>query len=845
MCKKLIAKKNNKQRFPLYNKKPWVMKPAAMKGLENGTLDVCKNGTENKEVEKDTHTILGGRLTKASKNAKAPIPIQEKKLKPQNVYDENGIKIDSDMCHQCQRNDKGRVVRCTKCKTKRFCIPCIGNWYPQMTEEHIVQACPVCLQNCNCTSCLRMEGRMKARMRDCFVISREKYIKHSKYLLMTILPFLKQLNQEQIIEKEVEAKLQGVSASEVEIQTASYEKYDCIFCDYCKASIVDFHRSCPECAYDLCLTCCREVRAGNLKCCEDVVIEYVNRGYDYVYGGKFLAESCSKIRRNKVNDLSEKTRGTGVPACLETTSESESPELQPDINKAEWKGNDNGSLSCPPSKYKGCGGALLELKSILSDGWVSKLLKEAELAVTNLENDKLPHTSNGCSCSGSVHGGEFGSNLRKCAARESGNDNNLYCPDARDIQHGDLEHFQWHWALGEPIIVRSSLETTPGLSWEPMGIWRAVRQIHNKKYSKTSTLSDVKAIDCLNWLEVEANLHQFFKGYSKCQFDELEWPVMLKLKGSLHTSRFEKQLPRHGAEFIRALPFKEYTHPRKGVLNLANKFPKRTLMPNMGPKTYIAYGYVEELGRGDSVTKLHCDMSDVVNILVHTAEVAVPIQKCKGISKLKGQHFAQDQEEIFGVEAKDIERVDGSEIKKLHDDSRVVEGSELPIRGALWDIFRREDVPKLQEYLRRHYQEFRHIHCNPLKQVIHPIHDQTFYLTEEHKRKLKEEYGIEAWTFVQNLGEAVFIPAGCPHQVRNLKSCIKVALDFVSPENVGECIRLAGELRILPQNHMAKVDKLEVKKMILYAVKKAISSLKPEEQNDWSDTSSDTEPEPA
>lgn len=29
--------------------------------------------------------------------------------------------------------------------------------------------------------------------------------------------------------------------------------------------------------------------------------------------------------------------------------------------------------------------------------------------------------------------------------------------------------------------------------------------------------------------------------------------------------------------------------------------------------------------------------------------------------------------------------------------------------------------------------------------------------------------GIEPWTFVQELGEAVFIPAGCPHQVRNLK----------------------------------------------------------------------------
>jgi hypothetical protein len=29
--------------------------------------------------------------------------------------------------------------------------------------------------------------------------------------------------------------------------------------------------------------------------------------------------------------------------------------------------------------------------------------------------------------------------------------------------------------------------------------------------------------------------------------------------------------------------------------------------------------------------------------------------------------------------------------------------------------------------------------------------------------------GVEPWTFEQYLGEAVFIPAGCPHQVRNRK----------------------------------------------------------------------------
>lgn len=29
--------------------------------------------------------------------------------------------------------------------------------------------------------------------------------------------------------------------------------------------------------------------------------------------------------------------------------------------------------------------------------------------------------------------------------------------------------------------------------------------------------------------------------------------------------------------------------------------------------------------------------------------------------------------------------------------------------------------------------------------------------------------GVEPWTFKQRLGDAVFIPAGCPYQVRNFQ----------------------------------------------------------------------------
>lgn len=87
---------------------------------------------------------------------------------------------------------------------------------------------------------------------------------------------------------------------------------------------------------------------------------------------------------------------------------------------------------------------------------------------------------------------------------------------------------------------------------------------------------------------------------------------MLKLKDWPPSDKFDDLLPRHCDEFITALPFPEYTDPRVGFLNLAVKVPANILKPDLGPKTYIAYGLKEELGRGDSVTRLHCDMSDAV-----------------------------------------------------------------------------------------------------------------------------------------------------------------------------------------------------------------------------------------
>ncbi|KAF2322083.1 hypothetical protein GH714_006418 [Hevea brasiliensis] len=166
-----------------------------------------------------------------------------------------------------------------------------------------------------------------------------------------------------------------------------------------------------------------------------------------------------------------------------------------------------------------------------------------------------------------------------------------------DIQEvEELFHFQKHWVKGEPVIVRDALEVTTHLSWEPMVMWRALCE--NVDPETRANMSEVKAIDCLASCEVEISTCQFFKGYTEGRRYENFWPEMLKLKDWPPSDKFEDLLPRHCDEFISALPFQEYSDPKAGILNLAVKFPPDLLKPDMGPKTYIAYGTTEELGRG-------------------------------------------------------------------------------------------------------------------------------------------------------------------------------------------------------------------------------------------------------
>ncbi|XP_030470114.1 lysine-specific demethylase JMJ26-like [Syzygium oleosum] len=808
-------------------------------------LDVAGKGTnagKDEETVRERGLGIGKRLSQKKRKSQlretesnAGINREATRVRP-NKHDPKWLEEECRMCHQCQRSDKDRIVRCKSCKRKRFCAPCIKNWYPMTTEEDIAKACPFCRGNCNCKACLRLDAPNLRKME---LVTNEEATKHFRYLLQALYPFVKQFLVHQMMEVEFEAKRKGLRIQELNIAKAGCHAGERVYCDNCRTSIIDLYRSCPKCSYDLCPVCCQEIREGRLRGSqEEVVIEYIDRGEKYLHGLK--VDSVDVAVELNQSEVKVETR---------------------------WKLAEDGSIPCPPNNIGGCGNGLLELKCILEENFVLRLVEKAEVIARELMPTSSGHGPPQCPClkpEGNVE--KSGNHLMKAASRSDSNDNHLFCPKAKEIQSGDLIHFQSHWIRGEPVIVSNVLETGTGLSWEPMVMWRAVRQISHKKHGQHK---DVKAMDCLDWCEGDINIHQFFAGYTDGRFDKEYWPQLLKLKDWPPSHLFDERLPRHGAEFVCCLPFKEYTHPSSGFLNLAVKLPQNSLKPDLGPKTYIAYGFAEELGRGDSVTKLHCDMSDAVNVLTHTAEVRYTREQMKIMDELKQKHRKQDQRE--GIEVcKDLEKtIDNTTYNNLvcgadercDTNGHVTLDGRIPLStanmtktgegeaspgaidgafgtsrtsgdvldaaegGAVWDIFRREDVPKLQDYLKKHFREFRHTHCCPLPQIVHPIHDQTFYLSREHLRKLKEEFGIEPWTFVQKLGDAVFIPAGCPHQVRNLKSCIKVALDFVSAENVSECIRLTEEFRLLPKNHRAKEDKLEIKKMMIYAVKQAVEFL--------------------
>jgi lysine-specific demethylase 3 len=140
--------------------------------------------------------------------------------------------------------------------------------------------------------------------------------------------------------------------------------------------------------------------------------------------------------------------------------------------------------------------------------------------------------------------------------------------------------------------------------------------------------------------------------------------------------------------------------------------------------------------------------------------------------------------------------------------------------GAIWHIYPAHQADDIRELLHEVAQE----KGTPLGPNDDPIHDQDWYLNNELRKRLKAR-GVEGFTLVQYEGDAVFIPAGAPHQVLNILDCIKVALDFVAPENLPECFNLTEEFRLLSKRHSNHEDKLQIKNILFHTVKNLIVDL--------------------
>nr|XP_023883367.1 lysine-specific demethylase JMJ25 isoform X2 [Quercus suber] len=728
-------------------------------------------------------------------------------------------------CHQCRRNDRDKVTWCLKCDRRGYCDSCISTWYSDIPLEEIQRSCPACRGTCSCKVCLRSDNSIKVRIREIPVLDKLKYL---HCLLSSVLPVVKQIHHEQASEVELQKKLNG---KELFLARTKVNADEQMCCNFCRIPITDYHRRCANCTYDLCLSCCQDLRDASQNDVKGELADNQIRGKSQ---DKATATGQVKVSKLKLI-LPEKFPG--------------------------WQANSDGSIPCPPPEFGGCGHSSLNLSRIFKMNWVAKLVKNVEEMVS------------GCRIhdAGSIENtGLDDPRLCQYAHREDSDDNFLYCPATQDIKSDGIGNFRKHWARGEPIIVKQVFDSPSTSSWDPMVIWRGIQETADEKTKDENRV--VKAIDCFDWSEVDIELGQFIKGYSDGRILENGQLEMLKLKDWPSPSASEEFLLYQRPDFISKLPLLEYIHSKWGLLNVAAKLPHYSLQNDVGPKIFISYGTYEELGRGDPVTNLHFNMRDMVYLLVHTCNVNLQGRQSVKIEKIhKSFEDSEMKESLEDPQAdldeegspdillgsQSVQNECGAEVDENENESMVDqgietadvkennvncetsnrEGEDVPERsdpGVLWDVFRRQDVPKVTDYLRIHWKEFGKPDGVSNDLVKRHLYEETVFLNGHHKRKLKEEFGVEPWSFEQHLGQAVFVPAGCPFQVRNLQSNVQLGLDFLSPESLGEAVRLAEEIRCLPNDLEANLQVLEVRqrkfflevgKISLYAASSAIKEV--------------------
>lgn len=354
-----------------------------------------------------------------------------------------------------------------------------------------------------------------------------------------------------------------------------------------------------------------------------------------------------------------------------------------------------------------------------------------------------------------------------------------------------MKLFKSEWLKGKPIIVSNVHRNLNEELWKPESFCRDFG--HEK--------SDI--VNCYDGTIIENyQINRFWKGF-ECVAERPVFPsdsqhhvTLLKLKDWPPGDDFKEKLPARYADMMQALPSQSYTN-RTGELNLAARLPDFFAIPDLGPKMYNAYGSASYPSAG--TTNLHLDISDATNVICY---VGIPIEE-------------DVREKEINDTITTVNRACCEATKK-----RIQDPNVRP--GALWHIFPAHSADKIRCFLRRIAEERNTI----ITESSDPIHDQSFYMDQDLLDRLRQEEGVVGNAICQCLGDAVFIPAGAPHQVLNLHSCIKVAEDFVAPEHITHCFQLTEEFRHLSDYHTNHEDKLQIKNIIFHSVKDCLGVVK-------------------
>ncbi|XP_010529387.1 PREDICTED: uncharacterized protein LOC104806269 isoform X2 [Tarenaya hassleriana] len=801
------------------------------------------NAASSCDVKVGAEPISVSRRRFRSKNIE-PFPVGKMQVVPFKENLVNARKEKKKRCHWCGRNGFGNLICCLNCKREFFCLDCIGKRNAGSRKE-VERECPICRGSCGCKACsVTMSGVTQCK--DVLITRSEiDRVLHLHYLICMLLPVLKQINAEHKTELEREAEMKGRNPAELHIQSSDERHH----CSYCNAAIAGLHGGCH---------CDKDQNQGSspiktrsiiLKCSNDRLPALL------------IARNQSPKERPRDCELGH--------SSSEELLRHESPDV-------------SGELSCIDREASGFGNDLRTL--------TMKLETSAEEIVSCYELPEILDKSSGCSfCRGTEEESGKVKHLKEAARREDMSGNFLYYPIMTDFNNNSLEHFQTHWSQGQPVIVQNVIKGAYDLDWDPVAMFCAYLQNSN---SNSQNDEADKTSDCSDWFEIDIGVRQLFLGSLRGRAETNTCQEKLKLQGRVPSRLFEEQFPAHYAEVLNILPIPHYMDPECGLLNIAAKLPFEIQTPDLGPCLNIYYRSGEEFVQPDSLKKLGFELCDKVDILLHVTEAWVSTKEICRIRKLMKRKNAQDEvmnkerdaskmvndnmisidklgsdkygensksriqrakkQSGFATERCDLGHKDREASYSGDDQSDYHSGSDSeyedrqiqgPRRengnnsceedlgssyGVQWDIFRRQDVPKLMEYLKKHSH----------KKVSHPPLDRSYYLDAYHKKQLREEFEIEPWTFDQHVGEAVIIPAGCPYQIRKVKSCVNVELNFVSPEHVNASIRRAEEQCLLQHHHKAKGPEIEVKKMAIHKISEAIKEIRQLTSSSDSTTSS-------